>query len=92
MKIDPENRYLWHYQPRRLDAELIRDALLAVGGNLDAKMYGPSVMDNTQRRSIYLRVKRSELIPLMTTFDAPNPRKALASGSAPPFPRRHSPC
>ncbi len=77
MKIDPENRYLWHYQPRRLDAELIRDALLAVGGNLDAKMYGPSVMDNTQRRSIYLRVKRSELIPLMTTFDAPEPTQSI---------------
>ena len=78
-KIDPENRNLWHYQPRRLDAELIRDALLAVGGNLDTKnMYGPSATnDNSQQRSIYLRVKRSELIPLMSTFDAPEPTQSI---------------
>ena len=79
VKIDPDNRYLWHYQPRRLDAELIRDALLAVGGNLDTKnMYGPSATnDNSQQRSIYLRVKRSELIPLMSTFDAPEPTQSI---------------
>ncbi|WP_254506813.1 PSD1 and planctomycete cytochrome C domain-containing protein [Anatilimnocola floriformis] len=76
-KIDPANRYLWHAQPRRLDAELIRDSLLAVGGNLDSTLYGPSIMDNTQRRSIYLRVKRSELIPLMTMFDAPEPTQSV---------------
>ncbi len=35
LKLDPENRYLWHFRPRRLEAETIRDALLAVGGNLD---------------------------------------------------------
>lgn len=74
---DPENRYLWHYRPRRLDAELIRDALLAVGGNLDQTMYGPSILENTPRRSIYLRVKRSELIPIMTVFDAPEPTQSI---------------
>ena len=76
-KIDPANRYLWHYQTHRLDAELIRDALLAVGGNLNLTMYGPSVLDNTQRRSIYLRVKRSELLPIMTMFDAPEPTQSI---------------
>lgn len=77
VKIDPENRYLWHFKPRRLEAEVIRDALLAVGGTLDAKMYGPSVLDNTARRSVYLRVKRSELIPFMTMFDAPEPTQSI---------------
>lgn len=76
-KLDPANRYLWHYRPRRLDAEIIRDALLAIGGNLDEKMFGPSVLDDTPRRSIYLRVKRSELIPLMTMFDAPEPTQSI---------------
>jgi len=53
--------------------------LLAVGGNLDTKnMYGPSATnDNSQQRSIYLRVKRSELIPLMSTFDAPEPTQSI---------------
>ena len=77
VKLDPANRYLWHYQTRRLDAELIRDALLAVGGNLDLTMFGPSLLDNTPRRSVYLRVKRSELLPIMTMFDAPEPTQSI---------------
>lgn len=76
-KRDPENRFLWHHRPQRLDAESIRDALLAAGGTLDANMYGSSVLDNSTRRSIYLRVKRSELIPLMTMFDAPEPTQSV---------------
>jgi hypothetical protein len=40
-------------------------------------MFGPSVLDNSARRSIYLRVKRSELIPLMTMFDAPEPTLSI---------------
>ncbi len=76
-KRDPDNRYLWHFRPRRLEAEAIRDTLLAVGGNLDAKMFGPSVLDNSPRRSAYLRVKRSELLPIMTLFDAPEPTQSI---------------
>jgi len=77
LKLDPANRSLWHYRPRRLDAEIIRDSLLAVGGNLDSKMYGPSVLAEVPRRSIYLRVKRSELLPVMTIFDAPEPTQSI---------------
>ena len=77
LKIDPTNRYLWHYQTRRLDAELIRDSLLTAGGNLDRSQFGPSILDDTPRRSVYLRVKRSELIPSMTTFDAPEPTQSI---------------
>ena len=57
--IDPDNRYLWHRKPRRLEAEIIRDSLLAIGGSLDTTLYGPSVLDNVPRRSVYLRVKRA---------------------------------
>ncbi len=77
LKKDPTNRYVWHFRPRRLEAEIIRDSLLAVGGNLDLTMYGPSVLDNTPRRSVYLRVKRSELLPIMTMFDAPEPTQSI---------------
>jgi len=77
LKADPANRYLWHYQPRRLEAEIIRDALLAVGGSLDTTMYGSSILEDTPRRSVYLRVKRSELIGLMTIFDAPEPTQSI---------------
>jgi hypothetical protein len=77
LKADPTNRYLWHHKPQRLEAEIIRDALLAAGGTLDRTMYGASQLDNSARRSIYLRVKRSELIPLMTMFDAPEPTQSI---------------
>jgi hypothetical protein len=77
VQADPQNRLLWHYRPRRLEAEVIRDAILAIGGNLDATMSGPSFLENVPRRSVYLRVKRSELIPFLTMFDAPEPTQSI---------------
>ena len=41
--IDPENKLLWRFPRRRLDAEVIRDSLLAVSGRLSLLRYGPSV-------------------------------------------------
>lgn len=40
---DPDNILLSHFSARRVEAEIIRDSLLAVSGRLDAKMFGPSV-------------------------------------------------
>ena len=40
---DPANRFLSHMPVRRLEAEEVRDALLAAAGTLDLNMYGPSV-------------------------------------------------
>src|SRR6185295_4057102 len=39
---DPEHRLLWRYSPRRLEGELVRDAMLSISGTLNPKMYGPS--------------------------------------------------
>ncbi len=39
--VDADGRYLWRYTPRRLEAEAIRDSMLAVSGTLDLKMGGP---------------------------------------------------
>ncbi len=41
---DPENQLLWRFNRRRLDAEEIRDAMLAVSGKLNPKQGGPSVI------------------------------------------------
>jgi hypothetical protein len=38
---DPANRWYWRYDRRRLDAEAIRDAMLAVSGRLDRQRPGP---------------------------------------------------
>jgi hypothetical protein len=41
---DPSNRLLHHYPTRRLEAEAIRDSLLAVSGRLDPQLYGRSIL------------------------------------------------
>jgi mono/diheme cytochrome c family protein len=40
---DPDNRWLWRYERRRLSAEELRDSMLSVSGRLNAGMGGPSV-------------------------------------------------
>jgi hypothetical protein len=44
-KIDSSNRLLWRQNPRRLDAESVRDAVLAVTGKLNPEMGGPGYRD-----------------------------------------------
>ena len=57
----------------RLEAEVIRDTLLSVSGSLDKTMFGKGSLDQANpRRSIYLTVKRSNLIPILQLFDAPD--------------------
>lgn len=71
--IDRENKLLWHRPRRRLEAEAIRDAVLSVSNQLDDRLYGPgSLSDGHRRRSLYFTVKRSQLMPSMTVFDAPD--------------------
>ncbi len=44
-EIDSSNRLLWRMNPRRLDAESLRDAVLAVSGKLNPGMFGPGYRD-----------------------------------------------
>lgn len=43
--IDSDNRYLWRQNRRKLEAEAVRDAVLAVSGKLDRRLGGPSFQD-----------------------------------------------
>jgi hypothetical protein len=72
-QLDSENRLLSHMRVRRLEAEAIRDAILAVSGRLDRKMYGAPEGDPSARRSVYVAVRRNELNPFLAVFDAPAP-------------------
>ena len=80
MKLDPGNRLLWRRSSRRLEAEAIRDALLAISGTLDRRPFGKGSLDQkTPRRSVYLTVKRSQLIPVLQLFDAPDAMQGIGS-------------
>ena len=69
---DPEDRWLWRCDTRRLDAEQIRDAMLAVSGELQPDAGGPSVDVNVPRRSVYLKVLRNHPDALLDAFDSPD--------------------
>ena len=57
LAADPDNTLLWRMNPRRLESQSVRDALLALGGKLDLTLGGPSLdpdkAGNTPRRSLY---------------------------------------
>jgi hypothetical protein len=44
-RIDAENAYLWRMSRRRLEAEEVRDSVLAVSGRLDRRFYGPAFQE-----------------------------------------------
>jgi hypothetical protein len=85
-RVDPGDRLLWRSPLRRLDAEALRDAMLAVSGELDRRKGGPYVpthrrgdgtvvvdetSDGARRRSIYLQQRRTQVATLLELFDAP---------------------
>jgi hypothetical protein len=49
---DPENRLLWRVPYRRLEVEAIRDSMLAVSGQLNPKMYGPSMYPQVPKEAL----------------------------------------
>ena len=82
-EVDPENRLLWRFPRRRLDAETIRDSILFVAGNIDLSLSGtiwyPNNLDyisnvdfNSTRRSLYLPVIRGEGYAFFDAFDFPD--------------------
>ncbi|MEY4566521.1 MAG: hypothetical protein RLY14_1491 [Planctomycetota bacterium] len=44
-QMDSNNRFLWRRSPQRLDAESLRDAILAVSGCIDRRFHGPGYRD-----------------------------------------------
>jgi len=86
-RVDPDNHLLAQFPLRRLDAEAIRDGMLAASGELDDHQGGPYiptsrtesgevVVDDgaagATRRSVYLQQRRTQTISLLEVFDAPS--------------------
>ena len=74
--IDPENRYLWRMNSKRMEAEIVRDSVLAAAGQLDRTLGGPELDHNlglsTRRRSLYYRHAPEKMMEFLTLFDAAN--------------------
>ncbi len=96
LNVDPQNDLYSHFDMRRLTAEETRDGLLAVSGELNLAVGGPSVYtampkevlagqsvpgqgwgqsspEEQNRRSVYIHVKRSLLVPTLSSLDFPDP-------------------
>ena len=73
MAKDPDDHLWWRRPRRRLEAEVIRDNLLSVAGQLDTTMFGPGTLNESmKRRSVYFTVKRSRMAPILQVFDWPD--------------------
>ena len=83
VKLDPENRLLWRANRRRVDAEVLRDSILAVSGELDTQQGGLTIrkleqydlnyLFETSRRSVYVPAFRNSMLDLFEVFDIANP-------------------
>ncbi|QDU29634.1 Planctomycete cytochrome C [Anatilimnocola aggregata] len=97
--IDPDNLYYWRANPKRMEAEVVRDATLSLAGSLDLTLGGPD-LDPAQgfvlpRRSLYFRNTKEKKMTFLAVFDSPNvvecyrrsesiaPQQALAMSNSP---------
>ena len=93
-RVDPDNRFLSRMNRKRLEAEAIRDTMLALNGTLDRTVggdsegtgspAGPLGMPNasatleSKRRSIYLRLLRGNVPDFLQVLDFPDPHVLVA--------------
>jgi hypothetical protein len=71
-KIDSENRCYWRMNPSRMEAQVLRDSLLSLAGELDPKMGGPPVPvqdETSRRRSLYYVHSNNDQQKFLGTFD-----------------------
>jgi hypothetical protein len=78
LKADPDNRLWARFSRRRLEAEEVRDAMLAVSGRLDQNMGGLATRDfMSPRRTLYQMAIRSDRSGFRPLFDAADPETSV---------------
>ncbi len=75
-KLDGENKYLWRMNPTRMEAQVVRDSLLHLAGELDPARGGPPIplaaQDASRRRSLYFFHSHNDNSKLLGIFDDAN--------------------
>lgn len=70
---DPDNKLWWRRMPLRMEAQVVRDSVLALAGTLDETRGGPPIMPNEQeaskRRSLYFFHSNNERNLFLQMFD-----------------------
>ena len=72
---DPDNKWLWRANPIRMEAQLVRDSLLSLAGELDLTMGGPPVPSGdlqSRRRSLYFFHSHNDHQQFLSIFDDAN--------------------
>jgi len=98
LQADPENRWYWRGTAVRLEAQSVRDSLLALSGELDLTLGGPTIPagdESSRRRSLYYFHSHNEHQKFLSMFDDANvlecyrradsivPQQALALENSP---------
>ncbi len=97
--IDPDNRWLWRANPRRMEAETVRDSVLCVAGQLDMTLGGADLEYGkgltVPRRSLYFQHANEKQMTFLKLFDVASvtecyrrsesivPQQALALANSP---------
>ena len=74
--LDPDNKLLWHMNPRRLEAQAVRDSMLQLAGKLDTTIGGPTIppaaQNESNRRALYFFQSHNEHNIFLMQFDDAN--------------------
>ncbi len=72
LNLDSENKFYWRANPIRMEAQIVRDSLLHLAGELDLTRGGPSIPVNNEasrRRSLYFVHSHNEHHKFLSMFD-----------------------
>lgn len=76
VSVDQDNHFWWRTNVRRMDAEVVRDSLLYLGGQLDSSEGGAPLQHDqgqtTYRRSLYYRHDKERQMTFLNLFDGAN--------------------
>jgi hypothetical protein len=84
--VDPDNLYLWRQNSRRMEAEIVRDSILHVAGQLDMTMGGPDLDAGlgmtSRRRSMYFRTAYEKQMTFLALFDQASVNECYRRGES----------